>query len=190
MTLRTILDLTGRVPMTGLDWGSVPLAVLPLVIFAMRTSDITLATLRLLALVHGRKALAWVAGFLQALLFVTAVAGVLANLENLWNVVAYAAGMATGNVLGIALEAKIAPGHSLLQIVSARRGSAVVEMLRHKGWGATEVAGTGINGTVSLILSYIPRRRIPHLKEQVLAVDDEAFISVEHVRELRGGWNS
>ena len=162
----------------------------PLVIFALRSVDLTLGTLRVLTVVRGRRLAAWAIGFCQALLFISAIAGVLDDLANPWNLAAYAAGFATGNVLGIALEAIFAPGHSLLRVVSPRRGEAVAARLRQAGWGATEMTARGAEGTVGMILCYVPRRALGAARQEVLAADPEAFLSAGPVRALRGGWRA
>ncbi len=50
-------------------------------IFALRVSDMTLDTLRLLFVVRGRKGIAWSLGFFQAGIFVVAITSVLNNLR-------------------------------------------------------------------------------------------------------------
>jgi uncharacterized protein YebE (UPF0316 family) len=159
-------------------------------IFGLRAADLTLSTLRMLVIVRGRRGAAWALGFGQALLFISAVAGVLSRLEDPWNWIAYAAGFATGNVVGIVLEARLAPGHSLLQVVSPRRGLAVVEALHRQGRGATALAARGQAGSVSLILCYVPRREVDSAHQEILAADPEAFVMVGHVRRVRGGWRA
>ena len=42
-------------------------------IFALRVSDMTLDTLRVLVVMRGRRKIAWVLGFFQALIFVIAI---------------------------------------------------------------------------------------------------------------------
>lgn len=174
----------------GFDWDALPRLWLPPLIFSLRTTDMTLATLRMLSVLHGRRLAAWFIGFFQALVFVAGVAGVLDNLEDPLNLVAYAAGFATGNVIGITLEARLAPGHSLLRVISAHRGNAIAESLRSQGWGVTEMAGRGMGGTVSFILCNLPRREVKSVRHQVVGLDPEAFVTVEHVRSLRGGWRA
>lgn len=172
----------------GLDWDIVPQHLVPLLVFSLRASDLTLSTLRTLAVVRGGRRAAWLLGIFQALLFVTGVAGLLSNLLNPWNLLAYAGGFATGNVIGMMIEQRISPGHSLLRIVSARRGNVLVETLREEEIGATEVRGHGLSGTVSLILCHLPRRQVDRAKRLVTNLDPEAFVSVVNVRQVGGGW--
>ena len=81
-----------------------------LLIFVLRIIDVSLAITRILMVMRGRKALAWVFGFFQALVFIVAIREVMSELGNWTNMMAYAAGFATGNVVGIWLESKIAVG--------------------------------------------------------------------------------
>ncbi len=171
-------------------WDTVPPAILPLLVFTLRTTDLTLSTLRMLAVVRGRRLAAWILGFAQALVFISAVAGVLSRLDDPWNWIAYAAGFGTGNVVGILLESRLAPGHSLLQVVSPRRGQAVSEALRRTGRGVTSLAARGLGGAVSLLLCYVPRRDVEAARQEILGADPEAYITVGHVRQVRGGWRA
>ncbi len=181
----TLLDIPVRLP-----WGQIPSSVIPLMILALRTTDLTLATLRMLVVIHGRRGLAWGLGFVQALFFVTAVAAVLSYLQNPWNLVAYALGFATGNVVGIAIEARLAPGHILLRIVSSARSDTIVDGLRLRGLGATHMAACGGEGAVGVVLCFVQRREIEVARRVILQADPEAFVTVENVRSLRGGWRA
>jgi len=122
----------------SLDWSLLPAALVPILILVIRIGNLSLSTLRVLTVVRGRKRAAWALGFVQSLLFVTVIAGVLKNLDNPWNLAAYAAGFATGNVLGIIIDDRIAPGHSLLRITSSSHGAAILEALHQDGVGATK----------------------------------------------------
>jgi len=173
----------------SLDWSLIPTALIPFVILIIRIGNLSLSTLRVLTVVRGRKRAAWALGFVQTLLYITVIAGVLKNLDNPWNLAAYAAGFATGNVLGMIIDGRIAPGHSLLRITSSKRGAAIMEALHEAGMGATEVAGSGRDGTVSLIYCYSPRRRVRKIKELVLGHDPQAFMTLLHVRQIGGGWH-
>ena len=186
----TAINSTTRLLDIGLDWGSIPSTLVPWLIFGLRTTNLIIATLRMLTVVRGHRTTVWFLGMVQAGLFITTIAGVLGTLHNPWNLIAYAAGLATGNVLGMVIEAKLAPGHCLLRITSSGRGTAVLEVLHQQGYGATEASGQGRNGMVSVILCYVPRRQVEQAKQHVINTDPEAFITIDYVRELRGGWRT
>jgi uncharacterized protein YebE (UPF0316 family) len=173
------------------SWAAtLPAWVLPLSIFLTLTLNNAIDTLRVLSLARGSRLGAWLAGFTQTILFVTAVVGLLTNLENPWNLAAFAAGVAFGSVLGIVIEARLAPGHRLVRIVSPRSGAAITEALRRAGWGATEFPARGQDGMVTLIWCHVARRDAGAVMERVLALDPDAFITAQPVRQFIGGWRS
>jgi len=164
---------------------------MPLIIFCLRVGDMSLDTLRVLFVVRGRKATAWMLGFFQSALWVVAITSVLSNLGNLWNLIGYAGGFATGNVVGMVIEEWLAVGHGHLRIISSRRGTAIAEAIRSAGYAATELSGRGKDGMVSVINCSVRRRDIDRVREQVKHIDPEAFLTVEEVRPLqRGFWRA
>jgi uncharacterized protein YebE (UPF0316 family) len=169
-------------------WGSdVPPWALPLVIFLLRTTDLTLSTMRMMAIVRGRPFVAWVFGFLGASLFVTAIAGVLTDLGG-WSLFAYAAGYATGSLVGMMIESRVAPGRSLLRIFTSGPAHGVTEALYAAGRGATRVPASQA-GAGEMVLCYVPRREEGSVRRMVATVDPACTITAESVRSLRGGWH-
>src|SRR4030042_89919 len=99
-------------------------------IFVLRVLDMTLDTMRVLVVMRGKKLTAWILGFFQSAIFVVAITNVLRNLDNPLNMIGYAAGFATGNVIGMLIEERLAIGHVKLSIVSSARGAALSQSLR------------------------------------------------------------
>jgi uncharacterized protein YebE (UPF0316 family) len=159
-----------------------------LIVFALRLVDVSAMTLRILMVMRGRKFMAWVLGFFQALVFVVAIREIFSDLGNWLNIVGYAAGFATGTVVGMRLEEWLAVGYGHLRIISARHGAALARALRDSGYAVTEIAGRGRDGTVDLINCSIPRRQVSHVTDMVRQIDENAFITVEDVRQIRGGF--
>jgi uncharacterized protein YebE (UPF0316 family) len=156
-------------------------------IFTLRVSDMTLDTLRVLFVMRGRKPIAWVMGFFQSLLYVAAIGSVLQNLD-LLSLVGYAGGFATGNVLGMMIEERIAIGHTLLTIISSRRGAAIASRLRQEGFAVTEIPGRGKDGTVTYLNCNVLRKEVREVHETVNEVDQEAFITAESIHPVRRGF--
>jgi uncharacterized protein YebE (UPF0316 family) len=159
-----------------------------LLIFVLRVGDVSLATVRVLMVVRGRKALAWVLGFGQALVFVVALQAVLSDLGNWLNILGYAAGFATGNVVGMLLEERIALGHTHLRIISSGRGAEVAEHLRGAGYAVTEISGRGKDGTVTLLNCSVLRKRVMEVKDLVEEIDQEAMVTAEDIHPVRRGF--
>lgn len=159
-----------------------------LMIFGLRVVDMTLDTLRVLVVMRGQKKIAWVLGFFQSAVFVIAIGSVLSNLDNPLNLIGYAAGFATGNVVGMYIEEKLAIGHTMISIVSSRRGTAIVEKLRENGYAVTEIAARGKDGMVTLLNVNVLRKNVGRVRQLVHETDEEAFITAEDIRPIRRGF--
>jgi uncharacterized protein YebE (UPF0316 family) len=157
-------------------------------IFCLRVTDMTLDTLRVLMVMRGRKGIAWILGFFQSAIFILAISSVLTHLDNPLNVIGYAAGFATGNVFGMWIEERLAIGHVSITIVSSRRGAAIADFLRDKGFAVTEISARGKDGMVSLLSCSVLRKNVEDVRGLVNDVDAEAFITAEDVRPVRRGF--
>ncbi len=158
------------------------------IIFGLRVVEMSLDTIRVLLVVRGRKAIAWGVGFFQSLLFVLAISTVLTNLDNLLTAFGYAAGFATGNVVGMILEERLAIGHTHIRIISSRRGSAIAEKLRGRGFAVTEVSGRGKDGTVTLINCSVLRKHVRQVENLAYKLDEDVFITAEDMQPIRRGF--
>lgn len=159
-----------------------------LLIFTLRVGDMALDTIRVLFVVRGRRLLTWILGFFQATIFVIAISSVLTNLNNILLVIGYATGFATGNVVGMLIEERLAIGHKLMTIISPMRGMAVAENLREAGYGVTEIPGRGKDGMVTVLHCSVMRKDIAHVETIVLETDPDAFITSEDVSPVRRGF--
>lgn len=174
-----------------LNFLSIPSALMPFLIFLLRVIDMSLDTLRVLFMIRGRKPLAWLLGFFQSALWVVAITSVLSNLDNPWNVIGYASGFATGNVVGMTIEELLAIGFGHMRIISSHRGNAIAEAVREAGYAATEIPGRGKDGTVTVINCSVKRRDIEKVRKKVAEIDPEAFVTLEEIRPLhRGFWRA
>lgn len=158
-----------------------------LIIFVLRLFDYSLATLRLLMVIQGRKGLTWLFGFVQAAIFATAAKIVFADLGNWVKISGYAAGFASGNVMGIWLESRLSLGYKQFTIISTSLGAGIADCLRNAGFGVTQVAGRGMNGSVDILYCNALRKELGEIEGIVRQIDDAAFVTAEHIYPLRGG---
>jgi len=166
-----------------------PTAILTtILIFLVRVASISMDTLRFMLTMRGKQGFAWVLGFIESVLFVVTVGAVLKDLTNVLYVVGYAAGFATGNVVGMAIEKRLAIGYSHVKIITKHQGSAVADTLRAMDYAVTEIAARGKDGPVSLCDLSVRRKDVPDIEKQTLEIDPEAFITVEDITPLRSGY--
>lgn len=157
-------------------------------IFILRLSDMSLDTLRVLYVMRGQKIITWLLGFCQAAIFVAAITTVLRDLSNPLNIIGYAAGFATGNVLGMVIEDWLAVGFIHIRIISSRRGAAIAERLREEGYGVTEIPARGKDGMVTVLNCSVKRKNVEKVRRMVNDVDNNAFITREDIRPVRRGF--
>jgi uncharacterized protein YebE (UPF0316 family) len=160
-------------------------------IFFLRVANMSLDTLRVMVMMRGRKWSAWLLGFIQTVVFVVALTSVIKDLANILNMVAYAAGFATGNVVGMWMEERLAIGHVHLRIISPSCGEAIAERLRQEGYAVTEVPARGRDGEVTLLNVSVLRKNAKKALKFVQDEDPEAFVTAEDLRPVsRGFWRT
>jgi uncharacterized protein YebE (UPF0316 family) len=160
----------------------------PIIIFGLRIIDVSLATLRMLLTMRNERRMVPVIGFFESLIWVVAVGTAIQNLHSFWHILGYSGGFASGTLVGLWLEGRLAVGLATVRIISKGSGGVVAQTLRDRGFGATEFEGKGREGRVDLIYTLVQRRQIPAVIAEVERMDPGAFITVEEPRTMRRGW--
>jgi uncharacterized protein YebE (UPF0316 family) len=161
-----------------------------LLIFGLRVLGIAISTLSTLMTVQGRKFYAVAAGFFSALVYVIAIGKVVTNLNNVWNILAYAGGFAGGTLVGMVLDQRLALGFAEVRFISTDDGQGLAEALREAGFGVTELTGHGRENVVEVIGVLCPRKEVRGVLEIGRGVDNDAIVTVTEPRSVeRGYWN-
>jgi len=162
---------------------SAPLAALA--IFLLRIADVSIGTIRTISLVQGRTLLAMGLGFFEVLIWIFVIAGVMGAVrENPVLLVAYAAGFAAGNGVGIMIERKLAMGVQVVRIISQRAGAEIARRIREDGQAVTTFTGEGRDGPVTLLYLTCRRRAWTGFLKEAISLDPSLFYVVEPVTGL------
>lgn len=162
----------------------IPIWALALAVFFLRVFDVSLGTVRTISVVQGRQSLAVALGFFEILVWITAVSQVIARLrESPLLLVAYAAGFATGNAVGIAIERRMALGACAIRLISAHRGHSVAARIRELGQALTTFEGQGRDGPRLLLYAMCARRDVPRIIDAAREVDPDVFYVVDRSQE-------
>ena len=157
-------------------------------IFFARIIDVSIGTLRIAMISRGHRYVAPIFGFVEVIIWLTAISKALATIESVYSYVIYAAGFAAGNYVGMLLEEKLPFGYKSLRVITTKEVSALPLMLREEGFGVTISDGIGLKGPVSIIYSLVPKKRMQHFLEIVNILEPNAFITIEEVRPHRAGF--
>ncbi len=159
-----------------------------LLIFSLRILDVSVGTIKLLYIVHGRRSIAVVLAFVESSIWLTAAGLVFSQLDNLWNAAAFCSGFATGTAVGMTIERWIGAGHVLIRIVSRDESVDWLQALREAGFGLTSVQGEGSEGIVNVVLLVARRRRTQEALEIIQTLEPEAFVTVDPISHAAGGY--
>jgi len=162
---------------------TLPIWFLAGLIFSLRIFDVSLSTMRTISVVTGRIRFSVFLGFVEILVWVTAISQVILRVrDHPVLAVAYAAGFATGNAFGIVLERKLALGRCVLRLISPR-GESIAEAIGTFG----DIVGTfrsehrGV--TKTLVFATLARRDLPAALERAKEIDPHPFYVVERFSE-------
>ncbi len=161
--------------------------LLPFLIFLARIIDVTIGTIRIIMISKGQKFWAPFLGFFEILVWLLAISRIFANLDNWICYLAYAAGFATGNYIGLRIEEKLAMGIVKIQIITRKSADLLIERLKALGYGITHHDAMGGSEEVSIIYSIIKRTDLYKVVEQIKTYNPKAFYSIEDVRFVSHG---
>lgn len=157
-----------------------------LIIMLMRIVDVSIGTIRTILVVQGRKYLAGLAGFVEVLIWVIAIRFVFQHLDQVWNLIGYAAGFSLGNILGITIEQKIGLGYVQLNVISKHLTDQIADSLRKLKYGLTILPGEGGSGGVAIIVLIVSRKFQKKVVAIIESIDKSAFITIQHSLPYRG----
>jgi uncharacterized protein YebE (UPF0316 family) len=166
-----------------IEWLSSEAVWFPVVIFLARILDVSIGTMRMIAVTRGQRAQAVGLAFLEVLIWIKVIAAVFQSLDQTANLLAYAAGFATGNLVGMWLESKLALGIQMVTLVSRLPAELLAEALRLSGVTVTMLAGAGSDGPVSVCMAVVGRRRIPNVLRIVRDLDPNILTTITDVRQ-------
>lgn len=156
--------------------------LLPLFIFCARIVDVSLGTLRIIFVTKGMRRVAPLVGFFEVLIWLIAISRIMQNLDNWVCYVAYAGGFATGNLVGMLLEEKLAIGHEMIRVITRRDATNLINELRETGHGVTSVKAQGIEGDVAVIYIIARRSMIGEVLDMINKHNPRALYTVEAIK--------
>lgn len=151
-----------------------------LFIFCARIIDVSLGTVRTIAIVHGRTSLAFWLGFFESAVWLAVVSTIVPTVvEQPFLGIVYALGFATGNLVGIKIERVLALGNLILRVISRFNTAELIYSLREAGYRVTTFTGEGRSGPVTELYIVCRRRDLRSLLKRIVAIDNQAFYVTE-----------
>lgn len=165
--------------------------ILCLKVFFVRILDVSLATIRTIVMIKGKKAVAAMIGFIEIFVWFVIVREALNTPEtSLWIAVFYAGGFATGTYIGSILSDKLVKGNLAVQVITSNKDDKVIDELRNMGYGISviDVKGRDIKVEKYMLFIEIDKRNLKHLKTNIKRLDPGAFIVVNETKFVQDGY--
>ncbi len=142
----------------------------------------SIGTLRIVFVSRGNRVIAPLLGFFEVLIWIAALGKIMDNLSNPVTYLAYAAGFAMGNYIGILIEEKIAAGNCVIRIITRTDAHRLTAALRLGGYTVTYIDADGNRGRVAVLFSIIKRADISPFVDIINQYNPKAFYTIEDVR--------
>jgi len=85
------------------------------------------------------------------------------------------------------LEEKLAMGQEVVQVITKKDASGLIEFLKAQGYGVTSVDAQGTTGKVNIIYTIISRKDHRTVIDSIHRFNPRAFYSVEDVKSVSEG---
>lgn len=162
--------------------------IIPILIFFARIIDVSIGTMRIILISKGGKLLPPILGFFEVIVWLLAIGHVMQNLSNIVCIIAYCAGFAMGNYVGVLIEEKLAMGLQIVRLITPNSLDILPMALRDEGYGATVIEAKGGKGKVNIIFSIVSRKDVSTYLLLAREIDPDVFVSVQDVRTARSGF--
>lgn len=169
----------------GFDWYA--WVILPLLIFFARVVDVSLGTLRIIFVSRGKKYLAPMLGFVEVFIWIAIVAQIVRGANSIIAYLAYAAGFAAGNFIGMYIEDRLAIGTLVVRVIVQNHTETLISNLHAAGFGVTSVDAHGAVGPVALVYTVVKRRDLSTVVSVIHQSHPKAFLSIEEARSTQEG---
>lgn len=156
--------------------------ILPLFIFCARIIDVSLGTMRIIFVTKGMRKVAPIIGFFEVFIWLLAISRIMQNLDNWVCYVAYAGGFATGNLIGMIIEEKLAIGHEMIRVITRRDATSLIDELRETGHGVTWLDAKGADGDVAILYIIARRSMIPEVLHLINKHNPRALYTIEAIK--------
>ncbi|MBC8433127.1 MAG: DUF2179 domain-containing protein [Desulfobacterales bacterium] len=155
------------------------------IVFFARICDVSIGTVRMITTVQGRTGIAFILAVFEIIIWISVASVVIHQVrEKPILIFFYAFGYATGNVVGIITEKKLAFGLINFRVITKTKSKTMTERIRKMGQPVTMFQGEGMTGPVYELYIVCRRRDLKKLIPIIKEEDPDAFYITEHAMDI------
>ena len=162
-----------------------------LLVCAAKIVEISIQSLKTCMMVKGQRLKAAALGFVECVIWGLVISTIIGTLgDDIWLLLFYCVGYATGLFLGATIESKIALGTSNLELIASDESTEkITAYLKENNRGYTVFEGHGSIDKMNMIFIVLPRKETPKaLKAIRAACDNKVFVVASEVSKYAGGY--
>jgi uncharacterized protein YebE (UPF0316 family) len=157
--------------------------ILPLLIFLARVADVSINTVRIIFVMAGHKFVSTLLGFFESLIWLMAIGQIFQHLNSWVSYLAYPGGFATGILVGMLIEERLAFGKVIVRAITPEDLTDILEYMKDKGIRYTLLKGESISGKENVLFSVLKREQLDGLIQHFNMYIPQAFYTVESVKK-------
>lgn len=158
--------------------------VLPILIFLARIMDVSINTMRIIFMLHSKKLLSTVLGFFEALIWLLAISQIFQNLSSWPTYFAYAGGFASGILVGMLIEEKLAIGRVVVRVITRQPAEELIKYFEKNSYRYSSVDAISDEGEVNILFTVIKREDLKTTVQEIKRFNPKAFYTVEGVKKV------
>ncbi|MBV6640313.1 MAG: DUF2179 domain-containing protein [Cyclobacteriaceae bacterium] len=158
--------------------------VLPILIFMARIMDVSINTVRIIFMLHSKKLLSTVLGFFEALIWLLAISQIFQNLSSWPTYIAYAGGFASGILVGMLIEEKLAIGRVVVRVITRQPAEELIKYFEKNSYRYSSVDAISDEGEVNILFTVIKREDLKSTVQEIKRFNPKAFYTVEGVKKV------
>jgi uncharacterized protein YebE (UPF0316 family) len=153
--------------------------------------EVSIQSVKTVCMVKGERKLAALLAFVECLVWGFVISSVITSLSsNVFLLLSYCVGYASGLFLGSVIESKIALGTSSVQIMVANdRIERVKAYLKERGHGFTVLDGHGSKETMHVVIMVLARKTVKKTMQEIRKIcDGDVFMVSSEISNFTGGY--
>ncbi len=163
--------------------------ILCIEIFLARIIDVSLGTIRTIIVVKGKNLIGSILGFIEvAVWFLVVEQALSTSNSNIFIVISYALGFATGTYIGGIISKKFINTKYEVQIITDYNVQKLVDYIRDSSMAVSILKLEGKNKNKYLLFVEIDSKHYNNLYKIIKSVDKDAFIIVNETMFVHNGY--
>ena len=161
------------------------------IVCAAKIIEISIQSLKTCMMVKGQRLKAAGLGFVECMIWGLVISTIIGTLgDNIFLLLFYCVGYATGLFLGSTIENKIALGTSNLELIANDDSTKkITEYLKENSRGYTVFEGRGSTDKMNMIFIVLPRKETPKVLKEIRHIcDNKVFVVASEVSKYAGGY--